>query len=168
MGIAIGLPGQIPRSHTVKLGKPSDRRGTVAGNLIHNLDEEFRIEKPMLLFKEQPFTLGATGKRGMSYQSVRFTYALHGVIEAVCARWGVPCREAADSTIRKHFIGKGRLGDRDATKRAVISRCIQLGYMPAGCRDDNRADALAGWDYAAAMFGGKPGALHLFGEGEAA
>ena len=166
MGFASGMPGDCePRSFSVKLGRTSDRRPVVAGNLIAFLDKEFRIEKPALVFKEMPLVLGAFLKLGVSDASVRSHYGLHCVIEGMCARFGVPWHEEANSRIRKHFIGKAHLGKREDTKRAVLSRCIQLGYLPRGCEDDNRADALAGWDWASVHLGRKPPSeLHFYGE----
>lgn len=165
LGFASGLPGtKKPFSESVKLGKSSDRRPEVAGNLIGFLDDTFRKHKPALVFKEAPLTLGAFAVLGVSDASVRSHYGLHAVVEGMCTRWGIRWTECPDSTIRKHFIGKGRLGSREATKAAVLSRCIQLGYLPRGCDEEDRADALAGWDYASVRFGKRSAAAELFEE----
>lgn len=57
-------------------------------------------------------------------------------------------RRAEPNDVRRHFIGQTRAEDRNATKRAVISRCRQLGFDPA---DDNEADAIALFDYQRAL-----------------
>jgi hypothetical protein len=149
-GFAIGLPGETPRSLSINLNKGKGGRSVTFGNLIGFLDGEFRKERPALVVKEAPVSLQAFKTLGMGEAVVRGTYALHGIVEGLCARWKIPCREEHDATVRKHFIGKGRLGKREATKAAVISRCWQLGYLPRGEHDEDRADACAVWDWACA------------------
>jgi len=159
-GFAAGVPNEKPRSLTVTLTRG---RAAALSDLIEFLDREFRVRKPAIVLKEAPLSLQAFKQLNMGEAVVRMTYALHGVVEGICERWRVRCCEQADSTIRKHFIGKGRLGNREATKRAVISRCIQLGYLSRSSEEDDRADALAAWDYAGAHIARiAPAALHLF------
>src|SRR5690606_10064657 len=96
--------------------------------------------------------------------TVRLTFGLHGVVDGVAERFDLDCREVHDATARKHFIGKGRMGDREATKRAVLTRCHQLGWLARDCRDEDRADALCVWDWACAHVARRPGAIQLFPE----
>jgi hypothetical protein len=164
-GVAVGLPGAVPRSFTWVLKQPHEEREIAFANLIAWLDTQFRESRPRFVIKEQPFALGAFTKRGNSGATVRLTYGLHAVVEGVCRRFAIPCFERHDQTIRKHFIGRARGGDRKLIKAAVLRQCRLLDYLDADCNDDNRADALAAWDFASAVIANvPPRRLHLFGE----
>lgn len=171
-GFASAEAGAAPRmvkSGVVVLKERADDRSVAFGNLIAYLDKRFRDDRPDLVIKEAPLPLQAFRTLGNAAFTVRVTHALHGVTEGMCVRFGIRCEEVADATVRKHFIGRANCGARAATKAAVVQRCHALGYMPRDATDDNRADACALFDWAAATFGkAKPGALHLFGEGRAA
>jgi hypothetical protein len=164
-GFALGSPGAIPRSGTVVLKRPDEPREVAFANFMFWLSARLNIEKPALIVKEAPFHLGAFAKVGNSEAAVKLTYGLHAIAEGLARRYGIRIESVADQTVRCHFIGKGRLGDRKATKAAVVERCQVLKLMPRECTDDNRADAIATWDWAAATFGrARPRELHLFNE----
>lgn len=164
-GFAAGPVGDIPRSGAVLLKKPGEHRAIALGNLIAWMNTEWSRERPALVVKEAPLPLQAYRDRGNSEAAVLMAYGLHGVVEAMCSRFGLRLEQAHPATIRKHFIGKGRMGARDATKAAVVQRAQLLGFMPKDCFDEDRADAIAVWDWAAAHFGGRAAnVLHLFGE----
>lgn len=165
-GFALGFAGAVPRSGTVVLKRPDEPREVAFSNLIFWLNDTLgRQPRPALIVKEAPFHLGAFAKRGNSEAAVLLTYGLHAVVEGVAHRWGVPVEDVSDQTVRKHFIGKSRMGDRKQTKDAVVQRCRVLGLIPKDCKDDNRADACAIHDWAAATLAGRtPRELHLFGE----
>lgn len=168
-GFAVGKPGTIPRSGTVVLKKPSEHRSVAFANFIEFLRAEWSKERPGLVVTEAPLPLQAFAKLGNGESTVRMTFGLAGIVEAMCVRFGVKHAEVHDATARKHLIGKGRLGDRESTKRAVISRCIALGYLPRGCEDDNRADACCVFDWAAVYLARvAPKELHFFRTGVAA
>lgn len=164
-GFAYGEPGGRPSSGTVALKASSDHRCIAFSNLIAFLQERWSISKPALVVKEAPLPLQAFKSLGNAAFTVRVTLGLHGVVEGMCTRFGIPFEDIADATVRRHFIGKANCGNRAATKAAVVQRCHALGYIPRDCMDDNRADALATWDWAAATFGNRvAGELRLFGE----
>lgn len=167
-GFAFGVAGDAPRcvrSGVVALKDRDEDRSAAYANLIAWLDKQLRERRPDMVLKEAPLNLQAFRNLGNAAFTVRMTLGLHGIVEGVCARFAVRCEEAADATIRKHFLGRANFGARAATKAAVIQRCHVLGYMPRECNDDNRADALACFDYAAATYGkSRPSPLHLFGE----
>ncbi|MCP4305652.1 MAG: hypothetical protein GY788_12380 [bacterium] len=165
-GFASGTPGEKPKSFTVILSRPREGLAVQCGNLIAFLDRELR-DKPTALAKEAPFSLAAFSDKAVAEAVVKSAYGLHAIVEGMCQRYGVTCHSVADSTVRKHFTGRGRHGDRKATKQAVITRCIQLGYAPRDCKDEDRCDALAVFDWASATIAKKPGAFQLF-EGRAA
>jgi hypothetical protein len=168
-GFAKGKPGGAPVSGTVRLKKPSDPIEVAFSNLIAFLQQEFSAELPALLVKERIMSLEAFKQLNMG-QAVVYAHAgYHGIVEGMCGRYGIPWRDIPDSTARKHFIGKGRLGDRDETKNAVVERCHVLQLMPRDCDDDNRADALCIHDWACATLGGRAASIEnfqLFGQGE--
>lgn len=167
MGFACGKAGHgtIPRSGAVILKAKGEHPSAAGSNLIAWLQTQWATERPGLLVKEAQLPLQAYKNLGNAAHTVMMTAGLHAIVEAMCVRFGVRFESVADSTIRKHFIGKSRLGDRASTKAAVVQRAHTLKLMPTDCRDDNRADALATWDYAAATFGrASGGALVLFGE----
>jgi hypothetical protein len=158
-GYAVGP--SCPRSGAVILKKPNEAPAVAFGNLINWLAEEWGLQRPDIVVKEAPLQLRAFRNLDSAQATVRLTLGLHGIVEGVAARFGIKCAEVHDATIRKHFIGRGNMGSRAETKRAVVQRAQVLGYMPRNCDDDDRADAIALWDYAAAR---PPEKLFLFGE----
>ncbi len=165
-GIAMGQPGAAPVSRTEILSQPRAGLAVQCGNLIALLDQELR-DKPDAVAKEAPFSLAAFADKRVAEAVVKSAYGLAAVVEGMCRRYGVPCHSVPAATVRKHFIGRANLGNRKATKQAVITRCIQLGYVPRDCKDEDRCDALAVFDWACAHIAKKPGAFRLF-EGRAA
>jgi hypothetical protein len=166
-GLAVGRPGDVPRSGSVTLKRRGEPRSVALGNLVEWLRQEWTAARPALIVKEAPLPLQAFADRGNSEDTVVLTYGLHSIVEAMAQRFGIPCEQGHASTIRKHFLGVGRLGSRDETKRAVVQRCHVLGLMPREVSDDNRADALATWDWGCATFARRSPSmerLHLFGE----
>ena len=165
LGVAVGAPGYAPVSFSVRLKKPSEPREVACGNLIAFLQVEWTKARPAILFKEAPPALQGFAQMGNSEATVRLTYGLHAIAEAMAARFGIPWSEKAVATIRKHSLGAAGRGERAATKRAVIARGVMLGYLPKDCRDDNRGDAVAAWSWAETHIAHRsPATLVLFGE----
>lgn len=165
LGVCFGAPNEKPETYSVRLKKPSEPRETAGANLIAFLQHHWVERRPVLIFKEAPFSLQAFVERANTDAVVRVTMALHGIIEAMAVRYSIPWSEKAVASIRKHFIGSSGRGERQATKRAVIARGVMLGYLPKDCKDDNAGDALAAWDFACAHLARRaPRELHMFGE----
>lgn len=166
LGWACGSPGGAsPRSGAVILKRHDEPRAIAFANLIAWLNSRLRDEAPHLIVKEKMLPLAAFRNLGSADHTVRMTAGLHGVVEGLCVRYGIACQDVADATVRKHFIGRANAGKRAATKAAVLERARLLKYLPADCEDEDRADALACFDYAAATFGRVSGGkLYLFGE----
>ena len=150
LGVAHGAPGAIPESYAVKLKKADQSPAVALANLVAFLQVSFTAQRPSLLVKEAPPPLQAFANMGNAETTVRLTLGLHAVAEAIAVRYGVSWQEVHDSTARKHFIGRGRMGTRKATKAAVVARCHALGYFGEGVKDDNRADACCVFDWASA------------------
>lgn len=163
-GFAHGRPGDAPVSGTVRLKNPKEGIDAAFANLIAFLCEQFETLRPQLVVKEKMLALEAFRAIGNAEKTVRAHGGYHAIVEGIAVRFGVPWDDVADSTARRHFIGVGRTGDREETKRMVVARCHAMKLMPRDCADNDRADAIAVWSWAAANFGGRiPRELHLFG-----
>jgi len=167
-----GRPGaEAPASGSVRLKDSDEDRAVAFAELLKFLNEEWSTDRPAMVVKERMFSLQASAERNNSEAMVRMHAGLHAVVEALCLRFRIPFdrdrHEPADSTVRKHFIGRGRMGTRDETKAAVVRRCHVLNLMPGDSADDNRADAIAVWDWAASTYARRAASterLFFFGE----
>lgn len=149
-GWAEGVPGRKPKVSTYILKRDSEPIAVAFANLFALLRRRLKVGDVALVAKEAPFHLGAATARGGSEAAVRASYGFHAIVEGAAAMYGIRCVDGYDSTIRKHFIGVGRTGDRKTTKAAVVLRCVQLGFLPRGCTDEDSADAAAVFDWAGA------------------
>lgn len=161
-GFAKGRPGDAPVSGTVRLKQKGESIDVAFANLVAFLCQEFERDRPALVIKEQMLALQAFMAMGNAESTVRAHAGYHAIVEALCVRFGIPWDDVADSTARKHFIGRAHMGSRDETKAAVVERCKLLGLMPKDCDDDNRADALCVHDWACANFGSRAGSIDNF------
>jgi len=151
LGWAIGEPGHLFESGAWVLKSRADHTSVAGSNLIYLLNQGWSIERPASLVKEAPLALQAFKNLGNAAHTVAVTLGLHAIIEAMCGRFSVPFANVHNARIRKHFIGTASRGDRAATKAAVVNRCRLLKYVPADCKDEDRCDAIATWDYACAL-----------------
>lgn len=164
-GVAKGHAGEIPESFSVLLKQKEDERRVALANLEHFLIASWKRDRPDAVVTEAPINLAGMKNLASAAHSVRMAYALAGIVEALCHIWKIPHREIHDATVRKHFLGKGRIGTRKQTKDAVVARAKLLKYIPRDCEDDDRADACSIWDWASAHLARhSPVELHLFGE----
>lgn len=161
-GIASGNAGAKPSSWSVVLKTRDGTPGDAGATLLALLDREFQSRLPRLVVKEAPLHLAGFAKAANAEATVRMTYGLHMIVEAMCRRYGVKWTEVAARTVQKHFVGNGGLRREDA-KAVVLARCKLLGYLDKDCADEDRADACAIFDWAASQ-SRAPSALHLFGE----
>lgn len=152
-GFAFGCPGERPISGAWILKRKDEKRRVAAGNLIAILNDTWASARPSIVVKEAPLPLQAFSERGNSESGVVMAYGLHVIVEGMCERFGLRLEEAHPSTIRRHFIGIGRLGSRKETKGAVVRRCRMLGLVPDDCYDEDRCDAVATHDWACATHG---------------
>jgi hypothetical protein len=116
--------------------------------LLNQLTWDWEAVRPALVAVEAPLHLGGFAKLGNAEATVRLQYGLHAIVQAVAVKFQTRLVAERSDTIRKHFLGVGRIGTRAETKTAVVKRCHMLGYLPKDCLDDNRADACAVWDWA--------------------
>lgn len=161
-GFAKGRPGDAPVSGVVRLKKPSESIDVAFANLIAFLCQEFDADRPELLVKEKMLSLQAYATIGNAEATVRAHAGYHAIVEGLCVRFGIPWDDIADSTARKHFLGRAHMGSRDETKAAVVARCQLLGLIPKDCKEDNRADACCVHDWACANFGSRSASIENF------
>lgn len=147
-GWACGCLGELPRAGSVRFGVIArDPPDQVFAAAIEWAAAFFECERPDILILEM--MLPPQAMLNKTSRQVRDRLAgLHGVMLGCARRGGVgEFVHVSVGDIRRHFIGDGSL-KRNAAKREVIRRCVQLGW-PAD--DDNAADALAIWSYGCAM-----------------
>lgn len=167
-GFAYGEPGDPPTSGAVLLKKKSEPADVVFGNFIAFLQTTIEAVSPSMVVKEAPFSLQAFKERGNSEAGVLMAFGMHAITRGMCQRYSIACEQVYAASVRKHLLGKSRIGTRDGTKEAVVERCKLLGILPADSNDADRADALATHDWACATFGQRSVSIstfHLFDQG---
>lgn len=178
-GWCFGPAGSLaPESGSMRLRKPATEGPEIAaGRLADWCFGRFSGgARPDLVVVESPMEIAAS----RNDNSTKAQLLLHGALHGVCGVFGVEVASVAVATIRKGVCGqafavapvRGRprssreaQAARKATKAMVLQRVILLGYLPHGCADDNRADAVAAWIWADMQFGRtRPRELMMFGE----
>lgn len=159
-GVAIGEAGAIPDSFSVRLKRPSDEVRVAPFNLLSFLRDRWTLERPDLLVIEH--FLNPVAQK--SADAVILQLMCFGVAVAMAQSYQVRIEVPHASTVRKHFLGRANFGERGETKRQVLLRAKALKYIPADCKDDNRADACALFDFASFTYARvQPKALVMFG-----
>ena len=150
-GAAFGGSRDTPRFWTINLGASASHEGARYAQLFIDVRRIIDANQPDLLALEAPLAAGGGGKSNRA----QLAMGLRGCVMAAAFMAGVPVKQAHAASIRKHFIGHGRLPRKDA-KRATIGRCWQLGWK---AQNDNEADALAIFDFFASRDGRLSGPL---------
>ena len=166
-GYAIGRPGAHPRSGSVRLKRRDEPEQIAWRNLGCWLRDQFAFEPPNFVVYEAALDPAAMRELGNSGRTITLQWGHVAAVEAICGPLGIRTQAVNVQTVRKHFTGRARWGERDEAKRAVIARCHTLSLMPRDCRDNNRADAIAVHDWACATFGRRTfrqDKLVMFGE----
>lgn len=160
-GFAFGDASAIPQSGSVRLKRPGEPPEIAAFNMRAFLRDRFTLERFDVLAIEH-FLNPAAQK---SADAVILQIMCFGVAVAEGMARGIRIEAPYPGTIRKHFIGEQHKGARKDTKAAVLARAKVLGYVPRDCRDTDRSDAVALFDFAAATYArARPRELVLFGE----
>jgi Holliday junction resolvasome RuvABC endonuclease subunit len=156
-GWAMGPASDNPQYGTVRLKARDDHPREAAYNLMCFLADIFRAEVPDFVVWEEPMPpifhanqAAKTGKVQQNNASMTLPVMLDGVIYACCTRKGVPCAAVNRMKVLNHFTGKARWGGGAEAKRAVVSRCHMLGLLPKNVKNDDIADAISIWHWAAA------------------
>lgn len=160
-----------PRYGAVKLRASGEPSRVAMANLMAFIDNICRSQRPGLIICEAPMSVQAKvalakkQNRPLTDADIKIAYGLFGVAEGVAERWRIRCETAHPATTRKFFIGHANMEGRNKTKNAVVARCHLLGLMPRHITNDNCADALSIWFWAASTFGHRQAdKLFLFNE----
>ena len=146
-GIAVGDPRGEPTFWTERLGEASAKQGARFTQALIMTKRIIEQHNPDLIAIEAALAGGGGGAQ----QRVQLAMGLRACVMSVCFSKNVRCKEFAVSTIRKHFIGNGRV-KRTEAKRQTINECQMKGWQ---VDNDNEADALALWDMVSCQFGGR-------------
>jgi hypothetical protein len=170
-GFALGRPGATLadglRSGTVRLKKGPEDIEIAPRNLGCFLRDLFRFKDsvPELIVYEAPLPFFAehADQRQRNMESLVLPPSLVGSVETMAGIFGIPCVRAHAASVRKSFIGRANMGNREATKKAVIDQAKVEHLIPQDCKDDNRADAVATWRFACIRNAGwRPPPLGMF------
>ena len=142
-GVAIGRPGNTPICFTEVLGETGMHHGARFAQAIRMMNRLIKQYEPGLIVLEAP--IGVHG--GGSKRRPEVLMGLRGNVMGIAHMHHVPFEQHEVATIRKHFIGHGRLKRAEA-KAATIKRCKQLGWK---VNNDDEADAAALWDLACSL-----------------
>jgi hypothetical protein len=150
-GFARGRIGETPIAGSVSFSKPGATSNTdnmVFGNALRWLSDLLRAEpRPDVVIMEALLPPGAMLNH--TTRAVRDRLAgLHGVMRGVAHLRGIPqIAEASVGDVRAHFIFH-RNAKRETAKRETMRQCEMMGWK---AENDNEADALALWSYAASL-----------------
>jgi hypothetical protein len=163
-GIAMGHPPtdlSDLNSMTISLRthKPLDCMVKDAMRLALNLEQylkdalAWKDSVPDRIFYEAPMDPQWSQEKGekRSSKNLLLPYFLAGKLEEIAHKFGVPCEKVYPITVRTAFIGKRDAGKREDTKKAILDRCKEWGYLPASAtvaKHNNQADAIAIWHWA--------------------
>lgn len=171
-GFAFGDSSSKPSSWSKQLKSSDDEPERAFKKLGIELRDRFTFDKPDFVVVEAPMSMGGMvrrdeqDERGFKFTSnpstIYLLTGLVGVVFGICGPYGIPARKANVQQVRKHFLGVARPQD---PKQAVLNRCYQIGWLDRDCRDNNRGDALALFEYAAAHYARRqPTELMMFNE----
>lgn len=144
-----GVPGtgDRPISGTQRLAPAGSPPAAVFGGLLDFLATRLTTFRYRLVVYEAPFD-----PRHMktNLNTARVLLGLPAIVEAVAYQTGhYAIREAHVNDVRKHLLGfipRREKGARGAAQKAPVIEALRArGYAP---KDDNEADAIAGWIYA--------------------
>jgi len=147
-GWARGRVGSIPSSGSIRFGKNAAMNNEVFA-AAHTWLAEFLNQPPIADVLIMEALLPPDAMRNHTSRAVRDRLAgLHGIARGIAHKAGIgEISDVGVGNIRAHFIGDRGLY-REAAKREVMRKCQALGWPAA---DNNAADALAAWSYAAAI-----------------
>lgn len=137
-GVAFGQPGQVPTCFSERLGGAGADQAIRFAQALHMTQRLIKGYAPDVIALEAPLAAGGGGAQSRA----ELAMGIRGCVIGMARHLRVPTVQFAVPTIRKHFVGHGRL-KRTEAKRATIKRCSQLGWSVA---NDNEADAAALWD----------------------
>ena len=115
------------------------------GGLLRWLGDRLTAKRYLRVVFEAPVGPGLDRAGVTNWKTKRRLIGLCAVAEAVAHATQHVVYEASAMTIRKHVLGIGRPAE---PKKAVMAAMRLEGFDP---KDDNEADAIAGWIYACSI-----------------
>jgi hypothetical protein len=154
MGWAEGVPGtgDRPTCGTQRLAPSGSEPAAIFGGMIDFIARRMQAFQYRMVIYEAPFDPRVMGFK-TNVNTARMLLGLPAIVEGVCYQMGMHnLREANVNDVRKFLLGVRP--KKDEAKGAVIQRLRTLGHDP---QDDNAADALALWLYAASIMDSRVG-----------
>ncbi len=134
-----GVPGGKPFYGSFVVSKDGDASDKYLG-MLRWVGQRCKAFRPNALFYEAPLARNAKTAELLMGLAANACSAARGT-----GVWRV--EKVHPSTVKAFFLPKGAPRTGSATKYAVIDRCRELGFDP---KNDDEADAIAGWHYACA------------------
>lgn len=181
MGVADGDSKVPPRVEAVILrGVSVESRALYLGDWLHErlnlnrLADMVNGNSISLIVTESPMNPAASKSAAATVDQLYY----HGCLQGVAAVFRIPVETAPVKAVRKHFCGVAsapRITGRKRTaaearaartfiNEAVLNRAILLGYLPAGSKGWDEANACALFEFGCAKFArGRPETLVMFG-----
>lgn len=157
MGVAIGDVRGVPTCATVVIGEAGAAHPSRFAFVMDWTHRLIRDEAPDLIAIEKPIAAGPKGGE----ERVMLAMGIRASIFGVAHMRGVRTREYAVSTVRKHFLGSGRVASALAKKR-TFQMCRSLGW---DVEDFEQSDAAAVWDLARGRAGFEASIGGMFNKG---
>lgn len=168
-GVAIGRsdmnhPSQL-KHFSVRMRKSTEDHEMAAYNI------DCWVRQVLIPFYGEPDIIVAEAMMSLDAQpsedSARVAMAVHTGLWMACRRWSIRMEKVANSTMCKHFIGRGakpKGAEKGWLKKEVRRQAIRLGYADERVRDLNRTDAIGVFDFAANTYARRsPAGVALLG-----
>ena len=141
-----GVPGEKPISGTIKLGYQGctpEEKGAALFNFLSPKLMAFKYRMVVFEAPLDPRHMGRTTNAATARTLIGLAFMAGSIASLTNTRY----REANVSEVRK-FILSGSRPPKGEAKNAVMRTVRTLGYS---FRDDNEADAIAGWLYSSSL-----------------
>lgn len=157
-GVAEGRPGEVPRLYSVELRRSGEEFEDSFGRAVKWMAQRLAADDAAVragdvrVMIEAPI-MGTSfddkdGEKRTNADTLLITKGLWAAVSGFARARGIMVRRVAVSTVRKHFIGSGRVPKAQA-KKQVRDVCLALGWEPPNL---DAADAAAVWHYAAHLW----------------
>lgn len=151
-GVAEGRPGEVPRLYSVEFRRSGEEFEDSFGRAVKWMAQRLAADDAAVragdvrVMIEAPI-MGVSTENTNS-DTLLITKGLWAAVSGFARARGIMVRRVAVSTVRKHFIGSGRVPKAQA-KKQVRDVCRALGWEPPNL---DAADAAAVWHYAAHLW----------------
>lgn len=140
-GFAFGGAGDV--SPRVGVWRMPGAKPEVIDRMLSGLGESIANLFKMVRFTDVAIEAPIQPSEGSNNHTIVALAQAAGVARATAHRCGARVHMVASSTVRKHFIGHGRVPSAEA-KEAVVARCRALGWA---VDNHDAADAAATWSW---------------------